>query len=114
MPSPARHFGGWESNLTASTTASDCCTFVLHEDQTPVLLSGEPESSQLRDVDLRGFEPLTPRCELLAPRSLGVVGAGRRSVCSLWEAFAADWVAVLLCCIASSLALVRRGPKPRI
>jgi hypothetical protein len=31
-------------------------------------------------VELRGFEPLTPRCELLAPRSLAVVGAGRCSV----------------------------------
>src|SRR4029450_7685387 len=38
-----------------------------------------------------------PRCELLAVRSLEVVGAGHLSG-SLWEAFAADRVAVSVCC----------------
>ena len=36
--SPARRFDGWGSSLTAS----NCCTFVLHQDQTPALLSREP------------------------------------------------------------------------
>jgi hypothetical protein len=58
------------------------------------------------DVELRGFEPLTPSMRTLS----GEVARGRRGRLlfggSLSESFAAAGVAVLLCCTAF-------GPSPR-
>jgi hypothetical protein len=50
----------------------------------------------------------SPRCELLAPRPLAVVGAGRCPDGSLSEAFAVGSVAVPVCC--TSLAVIVRIP----
>jgi len=50
------------------------------------------------------------RCELLAPRSFVVVGAGRLSGGSLPGSFPADRVAVLVCCTHLCRLRPRRQP----
>lgn len=55
-----------------------------------------------------------PRCELLAERSLAVVGAGHCSGGGSSEGLAAERVAVLMRCTVLGLVVMRHGPKPRI
>jgi hypothetical protein len=114
-PEPGQGRTAWRAE-GVPLTASGCCTFVLHQDQTPALLSREPGSPQRRNVELRvelrGFEPLTPSMRTTGARPLRIVPVSQSVGSTSLGTVVVGPVAAFWCCTLA-MGMSRLGSRLR-